>query len=152
MGPKKPSPPGQIASGESENATQAAMSVARARPMSRSQSGRNSTAAMARAARTNGRPPPDRGSSNRSQSTAITNAAAAESATVLSMCGIRCRFAGEAGGELIAGAYDGDRDSRGLEAQQPSLGRAGCAVEARGIDEDERHPPPGECPLNEPVD
>jgi hypothetical protein len=30
------------------------------------------------------------------------------------MCGIRCRLAGEGHGELIAGAYNGDRDSRGL--------------------------------------
>jgi hypothetical protein len=106
--------PGQSASGESEKATLAAISAASTMPRSRSQSGRSSTAAMATAARTNGRPPPDRGSSNRSQSTAITSAAAAESAIVLSMCGLRCRLAGEARGELIAGAHDGDRDPRGL--------------------------------------
>jgi hypothetical protein len=68
------------------------------------------------------------------------------------MCGIRCRLAGEARGELISGTYDGDRDSRGLEAQQPRLRTPGSSAEARRVDEDERDPPPGERSLNEPVD
>ncbi len=115
-GPKNPFPPGHTSSGETESATQLPRRSETPIATSRGQRGRTSTGAIARTASRNGLPPPERGSSNRSQFTAITSAARPESAAVLSIRDPRERLALEAGGQIVAGAYDRHREPRWPEA------------------------------------
>src|SRR3954462_7434080 len=83
--------------------------------------GRTSTGTTARAASAKGRPPPERGSSKRSQSTAITNAATPESTKVLSIRSLRDERSLERCREVVAGAHDSDGNPHRVQSQQQRL-------------------------------
>src|SRR5690349_19569239 len=118
----------------------------------RAHHGRTSAGAIASRMRANGLPPPERGSSKRSQSTAITSAATPERTTVLSMRGLGDERAFQGCREIVARANGGNSDAGCVQAQQQRLRHSPRAVEARRVDIDERHHAPGQRPLNEAVD
>src|SRR6266545_4047690 len=100
-----------MSSGRTENARQTAKKDDTAAPDKRAHHGRRSAGAIASTASMNGRPPPERGSSKRSQSTAITSTAIPASTTVLAMCDLQRGSSLEAGREVVAGAHDRDRNA-----------------------------------------
>src|SRR6185312_218659 len=138
-------------SGDTENATHTAKNDETATPANRSHHGRSSTGAIASTASVNGRPPPECGSSKRSQSAAITKAATPESSTVLSTRCIRDRRALERRFEPIARSHDGNRNPSRIKAEQQGLRPPAGTVERRRVDVDERDLAPRERALHEPV-
>src|SRR5512132_2330989 len=141
-----------MCSGVTENATHTAKNALTATAHSRAHHGRASAGASASNASTKGFPPPERGSSKRSQSTAITSAAIPESGTVLSTGRLRNACALERRAEVVPGAHDRDRYPRCVQPKQQRLGPAPCAVEAGRVDVDERDLAARERALDEPVD
>ena len=130
-----------MCSGVTENATQIAKNDAAAAAHSRPHHGRTRAGAIASTTSANGRPPPERGSSKRSQSTARTKPATPDTTTVLRTCSLGGHRSFERGCEVVAATNGRDRNAAAVQAQQERLGTSACAVEARRIDEDERDPP-----------
>src|ERR671934_1026763 len=126
-----------MSSGATENATQSAKNVEQAAAAARAHHGRTSAAAMASTASVNGRPPPERGSSKRSQSAAITKAARPERMSVLGMGRLDRRRAAQRGRKIVAGADDRDGHSSRMQAQKQRLPPSPRAVEARRVDIDD---------------
>src|SRR5438093_7134688 len=119
-----------------ENAIQIAKSHATGRAMRRNRSGLSRTGAIASRTSTKGRPPPERGSSNRSQSTAITSPARPATTTVLSMG--RLERALQTRCEVIAVAHHRNRHAGRVQAQELGFRLPGHSVEARRVDVDKR--------------
>src|SRR3954451_14557930 len=104
--------------GDSENAIHSAKNAAAAIAARRAHQGRTRAGTIASTASANGRPPPECGSSKRSQSTAITKAATPERTAVLTMQRLRDRRAFERRGEIVARADGDDGNSGAVQAQQ----------------------------------
>src|SRR5262249_36538402 len=139
-------------SGATEKAMQAAKNTDTATAVTRAHHGRTSAGAIASTTSTNGRPPPERGSSNRSQSTAMTSAAIPDSATVLSTCDLRDRRRLERGGEIVARTHGRNRYAGRVQPQQQRLRPPPRAVEACRVDVHQGHLSVRRRALDEPVD